>query len=168
MMVGLVLGIFVGVLPGLGARTGPRSCCPSPSPWIRPRPSSCSPASTGGALRARSLRSCSISRAKPGRWQRPSTAIPMAQQGKAAEALTAAFHFVLHRLAGRVLLITSSRRHRLLCAEVRAAEFFAVYLLTFCSFVAWGARRSTRPSFHDAGPVARGCRHGPRSPASCA
>ena len=34
MMVGLVLGIFVGVLPGWVARTASRSCCRSRSRWI--------------------------------------------------------------------------------------------------------------------------------------
>jgi TctA family transporter len=33
MLIGLVLGIFVGVLPGWAARTGSRSCCPSRSRW---------------------------------------------------------------------------------------------------------------------------------------
>ena len=40
MMVGLVLGIFVGVLPGLGGPNGVAILgCRSPSPWTRPRPS---------------------------------------------------------------------------------------------------------------------------------
>ena len=39
MMVGLVLGIFVGVLPAWAGRTASPSCCRSLSRWIRPPPS---------------------------------------------------------------------------------------------------------------------------------
>jgi len=71
---------------------------------------------------------------------------PMAQQGKAAEALTAAFtssfivrwcgaadHFLAPGIASFAL-------------KFGPPEFFAVYLLTFCSFVGLAASRSTRPS----------------------
>ena len=39
MMVGLTLGIFVGVLPGLGGPNGVAILLHSPSRWIPPRPS---------------------------------------------------------------------------------------------------------------------------------
>jgi len=37
MLVGLVLGIFGGVLPDWADPTASRSCCRLPSPWSRPR-----------------------------------------------------------------------------------------------------------------------------------
>src|SRR5467141_586003 len=117
MMVGLVLGIFVGVLPGLGGPNGvaillPLTFTMDPTSAIVMLSCIYWGALFGGAI-------TSILFNIPGEaWSVATTfdGHPMAQQGKAAEALTAAF--------------TSS--------FIGPPEFFAVYLLTFCSFVGLG------------------------------
>src|SRR6478735_8669005 len=106
MLVGLLLGIFVGVLPGLG-----------------------------GAI-------TSILFNIPGEaWSVATTfdGYPMAQQGKAAEALTAAFTSSFIGSFVAVLLITFlAPLISSFALRFGPAEFFSVYLLTFCSFVGMG------------------------------
>jgi putative tricarboxylic transport membrane protein len=64
---------------------------------------------------------------------------PMAQQGKAAEALTAAFTSSFIGSLVAVLLITFlAPRIASFALKFGPPEFFAVYLLTFCSFVGLG------------------------------
>jgi TctA family transporter len=140
MMLGLVLGIFVGVLPGLGGPNGvaillPLTFTMDPTSAIVMLSCIYWGALFGGAI-------TSILFNIPGEaWSVATTfdGYPMAQQGKAAEALTAAFHLVVHRLAGRGDADHLPGADDLVVrAEIRPAEFFAVYLLTFCSFVGLG------------------------------
>src|SRR5258708_16150434 len=64
---------------------------------------------------------------------------PMAQQGKAAEALTAAFTSSFIGSLVAVLLITFlAPSIASFALRFGPPEFFAVYLLTFCSFVGLG------------------------------
>jgi TctA family transporter len=64
---------------------------------------------------------------------------PMAQQGRAAEALTAAFTSSFVGSLVAVLLITFlSPRIADFALRFGPPEFFSVYLLTFCSFVGLG------------------------------
>jgi TctA family transporter len=66
--------------------------------------------------------------------------------GKGAEALTAAFTSSFIGSLVAVLLITFlAPRIASFALQFGPPEFFAVYLLTFCSFVGLGARTSTRP-----------------------
>src|SRR5207237_2138202 len=64
---------------------------------------------------------------------------PMAQQGKAAEALTAAFTSSFIGSLFAVMLITFlAPGIASFALRFGPPEFFAVYLLTFCSFVGLG------------------------------
>src|ERR1700756_3751980 len=73
MMVGLVLGIFVGVLPGLGGPNGVAILLPL---TFTMDPTSAIVILSCIHLAAPSPRSCSTFPAKPGRWRPPLTAIP--------------------------------------------------------------------------------------------
>ena len=87
---------------------------------------------------------------------------PMAQQGKAAEALTAAFTSSFIGSLVAVLLITFlAPTIASFALQFGPPEFFAVYLLTFCSFVGLGreAKHKTIIS-HGARPAACRRRHG--------
>ena len=76
---------------------------------------------------------------EPGRWRPPSTAIRMAQQGRAGEALTAAFTSSFFGAFVAVVLITFlSPLVAKFALKFGPPEFFAVYFLTFCSFVGMG------------------------------
>src|SRR6266700_1449460 len=107
MMVGLVLGIFVGVLPGLGGPNGvaillPLTFTMDPTSAIVMLSSIYWGALFGGAI-------TSILFNIPGEaWSVATTfdGYPMAQQGKAAEALTAAFTSSFIGSLVAVLLIT--------------------------------------------------------------
>src|SRR6202051_119926 len=140
MMVGLVLGIFVGVLPGLGGPNGvaillPLTFTMDPTSAIVMLSCIYWGGVFGGAIP-------SILFNIPGEaWSVATTfdGYPMAQLGRAAEALTAAFTSSFIGSLVAVLLIT------FLAPSVAAfalrfgpPEFFAVYLLTFCSFVGLG------------------------------
>ena len=140
MMVGLVLGIFVGVLPGLGGPNGVAILLPltfSMDPTSAIIMLSCIywGALFGGAI-------TSILFNIPGEaWSVATTfdGYPMAQQGRAAEALTAAFtsSFIGSFIA--VMMITFlAPRIADFALKFGPPEFFAVYLLTFCSFVGLG------------------------------
>jgi putative tricarboxylic transport membrane protein len=64
---------------------------------------------------------------------------PMAQQGKAAEALTAAFtSSFIGSLVAVILITFLAPRIADFALRFGPPEFFAVYLLTFCSFVGLG------------------------------
>jgi putative tricarboxylic transport membrane protein len=137
MLVGITLGVLIGVLPGLGGANGVAILLPltfSMNPTSAIIMLSCIywGALFGGAI-------TSILFNIPGEpWSVATTfdGHPMAQQGKAAQALTAAFTSSFVGAMFAVLLIT-------FLAPVVAgfalkfgpAEFFAVQLLTFCSFV---------------------------------
>lgn len=137
MLIGITLGVLIGVLPGLGGANGIAILLPltfSMNPTSAIIMLSCIywGALFGGAI-------TSILFNIPGEpWSVATTfdGYPMAQQGKAAQALTAAFTSSFVGALFAVLLIT-------FIAPVLArfalkfgpAEFFAVQLLTFCSFI---------------------------------
>jgi putative tricarboxylic transport membrane protein len=137
MVVGIVLGIIVGVLPGLGGANGVAILLPltfSMSPTSAIIMLSCIywGALFGGAI-------TSILFNIPGEpWSVATTfdGYPMAQKGKAGEALTAAFTSSFVGALFAVIVIT-------LVAPLVAsfalrfgpAEIFSVYFLAFCSFV---------------------------------
>jgi TctA family transporter len=140
MMVGLVLGIFVGVLPGLGGPNGvaillPLTFTMDPTSAIVMLSCIYWGALFGGAI-------TSILFNIPGEaWSVATTfdGYPMAQQGKAAEALTAAFTSSFIGSLFAVLLITFlAPGIASFALRFGPPEFFAVYLLTFCSFVGLG------------------------------
>ncbi len=140
MMVGLVLGIFVGVLPGLGGPNGvaillPLTFTMDPTTAIVMLSCIYWGALFGGAI-------TSILFNIPGEaWSVATTfdGYPMAQQGRAAEALTAAFTSSFIGSLAAVLLITFLAPFIANFAlRFGPPEFFAVYFLTFCSFVGLG------------------------------
>ena len=140
MMIGLVLGIFVGVLPGLGGPNGvaillPLTFTMDPTSAIVMLSCIYWGALFGGAI-------TSILFNIPGEaWSVATTfdGYPMAQQGRAAEALTAAFTSSFIGSLVAVLLITFlAPRIAGFALRFGPPEFFSVYLLTFCSFVGLG------------------------------
>ena len=163
MMVGLVLGIFVGVLPGLGGPNGvaillPLTFTMDPTSAIVMLSCIYWGALFGGAI-------TSILFNIPGEaWSVATTfdGYPMAQQGRAAEALTAAFTSSFIGSLVAVLLITFlAPMISSFALKFGPPEFFAVYLLTFCSFVGLGreAKHKTVISM-SLGLLARRRRHG--------
>jgi TctA family transporter len=140
MLVGLSLGIFVGVLPGLGGPNGvaillPLTFTMDPTTAIVMLSCIYWGALFGGAI-------TSILFNIPGEaWSVATTfdGYPMAQKGQAAEALTAAFTSSFIGSLVAVLLITFlAPRIADFALKFGPPEFFAVYLLTFCSFVGLG------------------------------
>ena len=140
MMVGLVLGIFVGVLPGLGGPNGvaillPLTFTMDPTSAIVMLSCIYWGALFGGAI-------TSILFNIPGEaWSVATTfdGYPMAQQGHAGRALTAAFTSSFIGALVAVLMITFlAPLVAKFALRFGAPEFFAVYLLTFCSFVGMG------------------------------
>ena len=140
MMLGLVLGVFVGVLPGLGGPNGvaillPLTFTMDPTSAIVMLSCIYWGALFGGAI-------TSILFNIPGEaWSVATTfdGYPMAQKGQAAEALTAAFTSSFFGSFVAVMLITFlAPRVADFALRFGPPEFFAVYLLTFCSFVGLG------------------------------
>src|SRR5688500_13663727 len=140
MVVGIMLGVLIGVLPGLGGANGVAILLPltfSMSPTSAIIMLSCIywGALFGGAI-------TSILFNIPGEpWSVATTfdGHPMAQQGRADQALTAAFtsSFVGAFLAVLVLIFLAPIVAEF-ALEFGPAELFAVQLLTFCSFVGMG------------------------------
>ena len=137
MLVGITLGVLIGVLPGLGGANGIAILLPltfSMNPTSAIIMLSCIywGALFGGAI-------TSILFNIPGEpWSVATTfdGYPMAQQGKAAQALTAAFTASFVGALFAVLLITFlAPLLARFALKFGPAEFFAVQLLTFCSFV---------------------------------
>jgi putative tricarboxylic transport membrane protein len=137
MVIGIVLGVLIGVLPGLGGANGVAILLPltfSMSPTSAIIMLSCIywGALFGGAI-------TSILFNIPGEpWSVATTfdGHPMAQQGRAAQALTAAFTSSFVGALFAVLLITfTAPLLARFALKFGPAEFFAVQLLTFCSFV---------------------------------
>src|SRR6187549_2264796 len=140
MVLGIVLGVVIGVLPGLGGANGVAILLPltfSMPPTSAIIMLSCIywGALFGGAI-------TSILFNIPGEpWSVATTfdGYPMAQKGKAGEALTAAFTSSFVGALFAVAMIT-------LVAPLVASfalrfgppEYFAIQLLTFCSFVGMG------------------------------
>lgn len=140
MFVGITLGVLIGVLPGLGGANGVAILLPltfgmSPTSAIIMLSCIYWGALFGGAI-------TSILFNIPGEpWSVATTfdGHPMAQQGRAGEALTAAFtaSFIGAFIAVLVLTFLAPLIARF-ALRFGPAEFFAVYLLTFCSFVGMG------------------------------
>src|SRR6184192_4609697 len=145
MFVGVVLGIIIGVLPGLGGANGVAILLPLTFSMAQ---------TPGGTTSAIILLSCiywgalfggaitSILFNIPGEpWSVATTfdGYPLAQQGRAGSALTAAFTSSFIGSLVAVLLITFlAPLISSFALKFGPPEFFAVYLLTFCSFVGLG------------------------------
>ncbi|HEX6632904.1 MAG TPA: tripartite tricarboxylate transporter permease [Usitatibacter sp.] len=140
MLVGIVLGILVGVLPGLGAPNGVAILLPltfTMPPTSAVIMLSCMywGALFGGAI-------TSILFNIPGEPSSVATTFdgyPLAQRGRAAEALTCAFTgSFFGALVGIILITFLAPVIAGFALEFGPPEFFAVYLLTFCSFIGIG------------------------------
>jgi putative tricarboxylic transport membrane protein len=137
MLVGITLGVLIGVLPGLGGANGvaillPLTFSMSPTSAIIMLTCIYWGALFGGAI-------TSILFNIPGEpWSVATTfdGHPMAQQGRAAQALTAAFTSSFVGAIFAVLLITFlAPLVARFALKFGPPEFFAVQLLTFASFV---------------------------------
>ncbi|TMH68841.1 MAG: tripartite tricarboxylate transporter permease, partial [Betaproteobacteria bacterium] len=142
MFVGIVLGVIIGVLPGLGGANGVAILLPLTFSMAQ---------SPGGTTSAIILLSCiywgalfggaitSILFNIPGEpWSVATTfdGYPLAQQGRAGNALTAAFTSSFVGALVAVIVITFlSPIVANFALEFGPPEFFAVYLLTFCAFI---------------------------------
>ncbi|MGV5406795.1 tripartite tricarboxylate transporter permease [Pseudomonas aeruginosa] len=137
MVIGVLLGILVGVLPGLGAPNGVALLLPltfSMSPVSAIILLSCM---YWGALFGGSITSILFN--IPGEPSSVATTFdgyPMARNGQAGEALTAAFtSALLGALVGVLLLTFLSTHIARFALAFSSPEFFAVYLLAFCTFI---------------------------------
>jgi len=142
MMVGIVLGVIIGVLPGLGGANGVAILLPLTFSMAQ---------SPGGQTSAIILLSCiywgalfggaitSILFNIPGEpWSVATTfdGYPLAQKGRAGHALTAAFTSSFVGALVAVIVITFlAPVVATFALEFGPAEFFSVYLLTFCAFI---------------------------------
>jgi putative tricarboxylic transport membrane protein len=142
MFAGIILGVIIGVLPGLGGANGVAILLPLTFSMAQV---------PGGTTSAIILLSCiywgalfggaitSILFNIPGEpWSVATTfdGYPLAQKGRAGEALTAAFtsSFVGALVAVIVITFLSPVVARF-ALQFGPPEFFSVYLLTFCAFV---------------------------------
>src|SRR4026209_1272631 len=142
MFTGVIMGVIIGVLPGLGGANGVAILLPLTF-GMAPQP--------GGPASAIVLLSCiywgalfggaitSILFNIPGEpWSVATTfdGYPLAQKGRADEALTAAFTSSFVGALVAVIVITFlSPVVAKFALQFGPPEFFAVYLLTFCAFV---------------------------------
>src|SRR5574341_144056 len=142
MFTGIILGVIIGVLPGLGGANGVAILLPLTFGMAQ---------QPGGATSAIILLSCiywgalfggaitSILFNIPGEpWSVATTfdGYPLAQKGRAGEALTAAFTSSFIGALVAVIVITFlSPLVAKFALEFGPPEFFSVYLLTFCAFV---------------------------------
>ena len=142
MFVGIVLGVIIGVLPGLGGANGVAILLPLTFSMAQ---------QPGGTTSAIILLSCiywgalfggaitSILFNIPGEpWSVATTfdGYPLAQKGRAGNALTAAFTSSFVGALVAVIVITFlSPIVAKFALEFGPPEFFAVYLLTFCAFI---------------------------------
>jgi putative tricarboxylic transport membrane protein len=140
MFLGVILGVLIGVLPGLGGANGvaillPLTFAMEPTTAIIMLASIYWGALFGGAI-------TSILFNIPGEpWSVATTfdGYPMAQQGRAGEALTTAFTSSFFGAFVAVLILTFlAPIIAQFALKFGPAEFFSVYLLTFCSFVGMG------------------------------
>ncbi|MDM0018945.1 tripartite tricarboxylate transporter permease [Variovorax saccharolyticus] len=140
MFVGIILGVLIGVLPGLGGANGvaillPLTFTMSPTSAIIMLSCIYWGALFGGAI-------TSILFNIPGEpWSVATTfdGYPMAQRGRAGEALTTAFTSSFVGAFFAVVMITFlAPLVAKFALKFGSPEFFAVYLLTFCSFVGMG------------------------------
>jgi putative tricarboxylic transport membrane protein len=142
MFTGVILGVIIGVLPGLGGANGVAILLPLTFGMAQ---------SPGGATSAIILLSCiywgalfggaitSILFNIPGEpWSVATTfdGYPLAQKGRAGAALTAAFTSSFVGAFVAVVMITFlSPVIANFALAFGPPEFFAVYLLTFCAFI---------------------------------
>src|SRR5882672_8698074 len=142
MFAGVILGVIIGVLPGLGGANGVAILLPLTFSMAQ---------LPGGTTSAIILLSCiywgalfggaitSILFNIPGEpWSVATTfdGYPLAQKGRAGAALTAAFTSSFVGALVAVILITFlSPIIASFALEFGPPEFFSVYLLTFCAFV---------------------------------
>ena len=140
MFLGIILGVLIGVLPGLGGANGvaillPLTFTMSPTSAIIMLSCIYWGALFGGAI-------TSILFNIPGEpWSVATTfdGYPMAQQGRAGAALTAAFTSSFVGALVAVIMITFlAPLVAKFALKFGSPEFFAVYLLTFCSFIGMG------------------------------
>ena len=137
MIVGVTLGVIIGVLPGLGGANGiaillPLTFTMPPTSAIIMLSCIYWGALFGGAI-------TSILFNIPGEpWSVATTfdGYPMAREGKAGEALTAAFTSSFVGAFFAIVMITFlAPLVAKFALQFGPPEFFSVYLLTFCSFV---------------------------------
>ena len=142
MLIGVVLGIIIGVLPGLGGANGVAILLPLTFGMAQ---------QPGGTTSAIILLSCiywgalfggaitSILLNIPGEpWSVATTfdGYPLAQNGRAGAALAAAFTSSFFGALVAVIVITFlSPVVARFALEFGPPEYFSVYLLTFCAFV---------------------------------
>ncbi len=142
MFTGIILGVIIGVLPGLGGANGVAILLPLTFSMSQV---------PGGTTSAIILLSCiywgalfggaitSVLFNIPGEpWSVATTfdGYPLAQKGRAGAALTAAFTSSFVGALVAVIVITFlSPLVAKFALEFGPPEFFAVYLLTFCAFV---------------------------------
>ncbi|MBI3370719.1 MAG: tripartite tricarboxylate transporter permease [Betaproteobacteria bacterium] len=142
MFTGVILGVIIGVLPGLGGANGVAILLPLTFSMAQ---------TPGGTTSAIILLSCiywgalfggaitSILFNIPGEpWSVATTfdGYPLAQNGRAGEALTAAFtSSFVGALVAVVVITFLSPVVAKFALEFGPPEFFSVYLLTFCAFV---------------------------------
>jgi len=140
MFIGVTLGVIIGVLPGLGGANGIAILLPltfSMPPTSAVIMLSCIywGALFGGAI-------TSILFNIPGEpWSVATTfdGYPMAQQGRAGEALTAAFTSSFIGAFFAVVMITFlAPLVARFALQFGPPEFFSVFFLTFCSFIGMG------------------------------
>jgi len=140
MLVGITLGVIIGVLPGLGGANGiaillPLTFTMSPTSAIIMLSCIYWGALFGGAI-------TSILFNIPGEpWSVATTfdGYPMAQQGRAGEALTGAFtSSFVGALVAVIMFTFIAPAVAAFALQFGPPEFFSVYLLTFCSFVGTG------------------------------
>ena len=140
MFVGVILGVIIGVLPGLGGANGiaillPLTFTMPPTSAIIMLSCIYWGALFGGAI-------TSILFNIPGEpWSVATTfdGYPMAQQGKAGEALTAAFTSSFIGAFVAVVMITFlAPAVAKFALKFGPPEFFSVFFLTFCSFIGMG------------------------------
>jgi putative tricarboxylic transport membrane protein len=140
MLIGILLGVLIGVLPGLGGANGVAILLPltfSMPPTSAIIMLSCIywGALFGGAI-------TSILFNIPGEpWSVATTfdGYPMAQRGRAGEALTAAFTSSFVGALFAIILITFlAPLVAKFALQFGPPEYFAIQLLTFCSFVGMG------------------------------
>jgi len=141
MAAGVLLGILVGVLPGLGAPNGvslliPLTFTMDPISAIILLTSMYWGALFGGLTTSMLFNI-------PGEPSSVATTFagyPMAQQGKATQALTLAFMSAgIGALIGVTVVTVLSGWVTQFALKFSSPEYFAVYLLTFCSFIGMGS-----------------------------
>src|SRR6202140_724867 len=140
MCIGILLGVIVGVLPGLGGANGVAILLPLTFSMSPPSAIIMLSCIYWGALFGGAITSILFN--IPGEpWSVATTfdGHPMAQNGKAGEALTAAFTSSFVGALFAVILITLvAPLVARFALQFGPAEKFAVFFLAFCSFIGMG------------------------------